>query len=83
MFSRITPLALGQFSTATGTYTVEKNKVSRFHNNNTLTYVAVGINLAGGNNHAVKNNFVFDIRKTIRAPAPAASASPSALTASV
>jgi len=55
-------IGIGTISTATGTYTVEKNKVSRFHNNNTLTYAAVGINLAAGNNHVVKNNFVFDIR---------------------
>ena len=55
-------IGIGTISSATGTYTVEKNKVSRFHNNNTLTYAAVGMNLAGGNNHVVKNNFVFDIR---------------------
>ena len=55
-------IGIGTTRTATGTYTVEKNKVSRFHNNNTLTYAAVGINLAAGNNHVVKNNFVFDIR---------------------
>src|SRR6266513_6264305 len=55
-------IGIGTISTAAGTYTVEKNKVSRFHNNNTLTYAAVGMNLAGGNNHVVKNNFVFDIR---------------------
>src|SRR6266498_2640753 len=50
---------------ANGTYTVEKNKVSRVRNNNTATWPAKGINLAGGtnaNNHVVKNNFVFDIR---------------------
>ncbi len=47
---------------ATGTYTIEKNKVSRVRNNNTATWPAKGINLAGGSNHVVKNNFVFDIR---------------------
>src|SRR6266496_4719416 len=47
---------------ATGTYTTEKNKLSRTRNNNTATWPAKGINLSGGNNHVVKNNFVFDIR---------------------
>src|SRR5437867_2123423 len=54
-------ISIGGIS-ATGTYTVEKNKVSRARNNNQATFAAVGINLSGGNNHVIKNNFVFDVR---------------------
>ena len=56
-----TGISIGSIS-ATGTYTMEKNKVSRVRNNNPATWPAKGIDLAGGNNHLVKNNFVFDIR---------------------
>src|SRR6267143_1371761 len=53
-----------------GTYTVEKNKVSRVRNNNTQTFAASGINLGGGNDHIVQNNFVFDIRNDQTAGSP-------------
>ena len=47
---------------ATGTLKIEKNMVSRVRNNNGATWPAFGINLGGGNNHVVQNNFVFDVR---------------------
>ena len=47
---------------ATGTFTIERNRVSRCRNNNGETWPAFGINLGGGNNHVVQNNFVFDVR---------------------
>jgi len=53
-------ISLGAISTAT-TATVEKNRVARVHNNATDTWPAIGINMGGGNNHVVQNNFVSDI----------------------
>ena len=55
-------IGIGTVSTTAGTYTIEKNKISRARNNNTQTWPAVGINVNGGNDHVIKNNFVFDIR---------------------
>ena len=46
---------------ATGTFTVERNQVNRAKNNAPDFWVAHGINLAGGNNHVVRNNFVQNI----------------------
>ena len=46
---------------ANSTLTVQRNKILRVRNNNTGTYPAMGINLAGGSNHVVRNNFVSDI----------------------
>ncbi len=43
---------------AAGTFTIEKNKVNRVRNNNGATWSAYGINLGGGSNHIVRNNFV-------------------------
>jgi hypothetical protein len=40
----------------------EKNQVLRVRNNNVQTFGAYGVNLAGGNNHFVVNNFVLDVR---------------------
>ncbi len=47
---------------ADGMYMIENNKISRVRNNNTATWPAKGIDLVGGDNHAVQNNFVFDVR---------------------
>ena len=49
-------------ASATGTFTIEKNRVSRARNNNAQGWTAIGINLGGGVNHTVRNNFVFDVR---------------------
>ena len=49
---------------ANTTVTIEKNKVARVHNNAPDTWPAIGINLGGGNNHVVQNNFVSDIRNS-------------------
>ena len=56
-----TAIAIGVIS-ATGTSQVEKNMINRVRNNNTGTWPAYGINLGGGSNHVVQNNFVSDIR---------------------
>src|SRR2546423_2154888 len=52
---------VGVNSTAVSGATLDSNKVSRARNNNGGTWSAFGINLAGGNNHIVQNNFVFDV----------------------
>ena len=54
-------VSVGVLSANTNGVTVEKNKVVRVRNNATDTWPAVGINLGGGNNHVVQNNFVSDI----------------------
>jgi hypothetical protein len=46
---------------ATGTFTIERNKVNRATNNAPDFWLAHGINLQGGNNHIVRNNFVSNI----------------------
>jgi len=46
---------------ATGTFTVERNQVNRAKNNAPDFWVAHGINLGGGTNHVVRNNFVQNI----------------------
>jgi hypothetical protein len=51
-------IAVGTISSNTSGATIEKNKVNRVQANNTTGYDAYGINLAGGNNHIVRNNFV-------------------------
>ncbi|MBX6325794.1 MAG: hypothetical protein IRY93_07135, partial [Chthoniobacterales bacterium] len=53
---------VGVNSAAVSGAIVDSNKVSRVRNNNGQTWSAYGINLGGGNNHVVQNNFVFDIR---------------------
>lgn len=40
----------------------EKNQVPRVRNNNPASFGAYGINLEGGNNHFIVNNFVLDVR---------------------
>ena len=52
---------VGVNSTAVSGATLDSNKVSRARNNNGGTWSAFGIDLAGGNNHIVQNNFVFDV----------------------
>jgi hypothetical protein len=54
-------ISLGTVSTAS-TLLVEKNRVARVHNRAPDTWPAIGINMGGGNNHVVQNNFVYDIR---------------------
>ena len=53
---------VGVNSSAVSGATIDSNKVSRIRNNDGQTWSAYGINLGGGNNHMVQNNFVFDIR---------------------
>jgi hypothetical protein len=48
-------------NSATGTFTIDSNKIDRVQNNNGQTWSAYGINLGGGNNHIVQNNFVSDV----------------------
>jgi uncharacterized repeat protein (TIGR01451 family) len=62
-------ISVGVISTNTSGVTVEKNKVLRVRNNATDTWPAVGINLGGGNNHVVQNNFVSDIMNNMVAGA--------------
>lgn len=49
-------------NSATGTFTIENNKVNRVRSNNVGTFSAFGINLGGGSNHVVQNNFVSAVR---------------------
>ncbi len=42
--------------------TIDSNKVGRARNNNGASWSAFGINLGGGSNHVVQNNFVFDVK---------------------
>ncbi|MGZ4033284.1 MAG: T9SS type A sorting domain-containing protein [Bacteroidia bacterium] len=37
---------------------IEKNNVERVYNNNVTTHAAIGIDISGGNNHVIRNNFV-------------------------
>jgi hypothetical protein len=52
---------VGSISTATNGTTVEKNKINRVTDSSTSGFNAYGINLAGGNSHIVRNNFVSGI----------------------
>jgi hypothetical protein len=40
---------------------IEKNRVNRVENNNPTTWSAFGINLGGGSDHVVRNNFVSGV----------------------
>jgi hypothetical protein len=53
---------VGVNSTGVSGATIDSNKISRIRNNNGQSWSAFGINLGGGNNHIVQNNFVFDVR---------------------
>jgi hypothetical protein len=48
-------------NSATGTFTIDSNKIDRVRNNNGESWSAYGINLGGGSNHVVQNNFVSGI----------------------
>lgn len=48
-------------TTAAASATIEKNKVTTVFNRNTGTFGAYGINLTGGSNITVRNNFVADV----------------------
>lgn len=54
-------VSLGTLSSAS-TLKVEKNVVARVHSNAPDTWPAIGINMGGGSNHVVQNNFVYDVR---------------------
>ena len=54
-------ISLGTLSANTSGVTVEKNRVARVHNRAPDTWPAIGINMGGGNNHVVQNNFVYDL----------------------
>ncbi len=54
-------IAVGVNST-NSTFTIEKNKINRVLNENPETWAVHGINLGGGNNHVVQNNFVSNLR---------------------
>ena len=47
---------------ANGTFTIEKNIVSRVNNRSTGTFGAYGISLNGGNGSTVRNNFVSGVQ---------------------
>lgn len=51
----------GVNSTAVSATTIDSNKVNRVQNNNGGTWSAYGINLGGGSNHIVQNNFVSHV----------------------
>lgn len=46
---------------AFGTVIVEKNRVERVRSNRELAQGAYGINISGGNNHTIRNNFVSGV----------------------
>ena len=52
---------VGVISANTTGFTVDSNMIGRVHNNNGGTWSAYGINLGGGSNHVVQNNFVSDV----------------------
>jgi PKD repeat protein len=59
-------IAVGDPSTAVGTACiVERNNVAHVYCSSTGTFGAYGINLAGSNNHIVRNNCVSDISHTM------------------
>lgn len=51
-------MGIGEVSTGCANAVIENNMVNTVENRNTGTYGAYGINLAGGSNHTVRNNFV-------------------------
>jgi subtilisin-like proprotein convertase family protein len=51
----------GTVSTAGSGAIIEKNIVAREYNNSTGGWAAYGINIAGGNNHIIRNNFVYNV----------------------
>ncbi len=53
---------IGSLSTSGATAVFEKNKILRVRNNRPQTNGAYGINLNGGSNHVVRNNFIAAVR---------------------
>lgn len=53
---------LGSLSSSGANALIEKNRVLRVRNNHPQTHGAYGINLQGGNNHIVQNNFIAEVR---------------------
>ncbi len=49
---------------ANGTFTIERNQINRAKNNAPDFWLAHGINLGGGSNHVVRNNFIRGITLT-------------------
>jgi hypothetical protein len=45
----------------TGGVTIERNNVGDIGNTNTASWPAIGINLGGGNNNVLRNNFVYRV----------------------
>lgn len=43
---------------ANGTCTIERNEIRRLINNDATTWPASGINVSGGTNHLIRNNFI-------------------------
>jgi hypothetical protein len=54
-------ISIGLNSTAVTGATVEKNRINRVRNNNGQSWTAIGINLGGGNDHVLRNNFVSGV----------------------
>ena len=53
----------GGISVGVGSATIGENKISTVYNRNTLSYGSFGINVTGGDNDIIRNNFVWDIQK--------------------
>ena len=60
--TQIRGLEFGSISPTGAGAVFEKNQVLRVRNNNPSTFGAYGINLGGGDNHVIVNNFVLDVR---------------------
>ncbi|HMT08347.1 MAG TPA: Calx-beta domain-containing protein [Pyrinomonadaceae bacterium] len=54
-------ISIGVNSANTTGAIIENNRVNRVRNNDLQTWTAMGINLGGGNNHIVRNNFVSGV----------------------
>jgi hypothetical protein len=52
-------------ATAAPSATIERNKIATVYNRSTGTFGAYGVNLAGGNNITLRNNFVSDINQVM------------------
>ncbi|MFA5511649.1 MAG: right-handed parallel beta-helix repeat-containing protein, partial [Candidatus Kapaibacterium sp.] len=55
-------IQLGGTTTSPAGITVEGNTIQKIHYNSTGGWGAYGINLIGGNNHSIINNFISDIK---------------------
>lgn len=52
-----------EINTTGGAATIQNNKVTQIYNHNPGTTGAFGINLVGGNNHVIRNNFIADLNQ--------------------